>query len=114
MPTYDYQCQACGHRFEKFQPITSKPSRKCPVCAKLKAKRLIGTGAGVIFKGSGFYQTDYRSSSYKEAAKKDSQDIKGAGSSKAEDKSADKSPAKPADKSSTKSDATSAAASKKK
>ena len=109
MPTYDYECQACGHSFEKFQPITSKPSRKCPSCAKLKAKRLIGTGAGIIFKGSGFYQTDYRSASYKEAAKKDTpdtKDAKEAGSSKAEDKSADKSPAKPADKSSTKSDAT--------
>lgn len=72
MPTYDYECSECGHNFEKFQPITAKPIKKCPKCGKAKAKRLIGTGAGVIFKGSGFYQTDYRSSGYKDAAKKDS------------------------------------------
>lgn len=71
MPTYDYKCEACGHSFEKFQSITAKPVRKCPSCSKMKAKRLIGMGAGIIFKGSGFYQTDYRSSSYQEAAKKD-------------------------------------------
>ena len=73
MPTYDYQCGECGHQWEEFQSITARPKRKCPDCGKLKAKRLIGTGAGVIFKGSGFYQTDYRSASYKkgaEAAKK--------------------------------------------
>ncbi|MBS3733477.1 MAG: zinc ribbon domain-containing protein [Phycisphaerae bacterium] len=62
MPTYDYECQACGHAFEKFQSITARPVRKCPKCGRNKAKRLIGTGAGVIFKGSGFYQTDYRKS----------------------------------------------------
>ncbi len=69
MPTYDYECQACGHTFEKFQSITDKPIRKCPVCNKLKVRRLIGTGGGVIFKGSGFYCTDYRSDSYKSSAK---------------------------------------------
>jgi len=71
MPTYDYECQACGHTFEKFQSITASAIRKCPECKKLKVKRLIGTGAGVIFKGSGFYQTDYRSSSYQSDAQKD-------------------------------------------
>lgn len=71
MPTYDYECSACGHAFEKFQPITAKAIRKCPSCGKLKVRRLIGTGAGVIFKGSGFYQTDYRSESYKKDAAKD-------------------------------------------
>ena len=71
MPTYDYECKACGHTFEKFQSITASAVRKCPECGKLKVKRLIGTGAGVIFKGSGFYQTDYRSSSYQSDAKKD-------------------------------------------
>lgn len=71
MPTYDYECKACGHTFEKFQSITASAVRKCPECSKLKVKRLIGTGAGVIFKGSGFYQTDYRSSSYQSDAKKD-------------------------------------------
>lgn len=72
MPTYDYECQACGHKFEAFQSIKEGALRKCPECAKLKLKRLIGTGAGVIFRGSGFYETDYRSSSYKDAAKKES------------------------------------------
>jgi putative FmdB family regulatory protein len=72
MPTYDYRCDACGHAFEKFQSITAAPLRKCPKCGKNKVKRLLGTGAGVIFKGSGFYQTDYRSESYKSAAKAES------------------------------------------
>ena len=68
MPTYDYQCAACGHAFEQFQSITAAPLKKCPGCGKLKLKRLIGTGAGLIFKGAGFYETDYRSDSYKKAA----------------------------------------------
>jgi putative FmdB family regulatory protein len=71
MPTYDYVCKKCEHAWEEFQPITSKPKRKCPDCGKLSAKRLIGAGAGIIFKGSGFYQTDYRSSSYKKDAAAD-------------------------------------------
>lgn len=71
MPTYEYRCGNCGHEFEQFQSITAKPLRKCPKCGKNKLSRLIGTGAGVIFKGSGFYQTDYRSTSYKEAEKKE-------------------------------------------
>ena len=68
MPTYDYRCDNCGHELEAFQSITAKPLRKCPECGKLKLKRLLGTGAGLIFKGSGFYETDYRSDSYKKAA----------------------------------------------
>jgi len=71
MPTYDYLCDNCGHRFEKFQSITARPLRRCPKCGKRQLKRLIGTGAGIIFKGSGFYETDYRSESYKEAKKKE-------------------------------------------
>lgn len=71
MPTYDYQCDDCGHAFEKFQSITARPLRKCPTCGKSKVRRLIGSGAGVIFKGGGFYQTDYRSKSYKQAAERD-------------------------------------------
>ena len=71
MPTYDYACSACGHRFEEFQSITADALVKCPACKKKKLERLIGGGAGVIFKGSGFYQTDYRSESYKSAAKAD-------------------------------------------
>ena len=91
MPTYDYECSACGHQFEEFQPITAAPVRKCPLCGKRKVRRLIGTGGGVIFKGSGFYQTDYRSESYRKAAEKDkpsstkksSSDDGGAGGKKA-------------------------------
>lgn len=71
MPTYDYECQACGHVFEKFQSIKAPAVRKCPKCRKLKVRRLIGSGAGIIFRGSGFYQTDYRSDSYQKAARND-------------------------------------------
>jgi putative FmdB family regulatory protein len=67
MPTYDYACDSCDHQLEQFQSITAKPLKKCPQCGKMSLKRLIGSGAGVIFKGSGFYQTDYRSESYKKA-----------------------------------------------
>ena len=68
MPTYDYICENCDCRFEQFQAITAKPIRKCPKCGKLSVQRLIGAGAGIIFKGSGFYQTDYRSDSYKKGS----------------------------------------------
>ena len=71
MPTYDYRCDHCGHELEIFQSITESAKRKCPECGKLKLKRVIGSGAGIIFKGSGFYETDYRSSSYKKGAKAD-------------------------------------------
>jgi putative FmdB family regulatory protein len=71
MPTYDYRCARCGHEFELFQSITEKPKSRCPKC-KGKLKRLIGTGAGLLFKGSGFYQTDYRSEGYKRGAKEES------------------------------------------
>jgi putative FmdB family regulatory protein len=72
MPTYGYTCEKCGHEFDAFQSIRARPLRKCPECGKTALKRLIGTGAGIIFKGSGFYQTDYRSDSYKKAAEKES------------------------------------------
>ena len=72
MPTYDYQCEACGHAFELFQSMSAPVKRKCPECKKSKLKRLIGTGSGVLFKGSGFYETDYRSDSYKKAQREDS------------------------------------------
>jgi len=68
MPTYDYLCGACDHRFEEFQSITAEPLKKCPECGRAKLRRLIGPGAAVVFKGSGFYTTDYRSPSYQKAA----------------------------------------------
>jgi len=71
MPTYEYECDACGHRFEEFQQITDKPLRTCPNCKRRKLRRLIGAGAAVLFKGKGFYQTDYRSKDYTEKAKAD-------------------------------------------
>ena len=67
MPTYEYECLACTHQFEQFQSITAEPIKICPVCQGV-VKRLIGRGAGFIFKGSGFYQTDYRSSTYQKQA----------------------------------------------
>jgi putative FmdB family regulatory protein len=69
MPTYEYKCFACNHTFERFQSITAEPIKRCPECGKAKVKRLLGTGAGFVFKGSGFYITDYRSEGYKEKAK---------------------------------------------
>ena len=69
MPTYEYICENCGYEFEHFQSITARPLRKCPECGKRCLKRLIGCGSGVIFKGSGFYETDYRSESYTKAEK---------------------------------------------
>lgn len=71
MPTYEYECTACHHRFERLQPITAKASTACPRC-KRSARRLISAGAGLLFKGSGFYATDYRSSDYKKKAKAES------------------------------------------
>src|SRR3954466_11203936 len=104
MPTYEYKCTACGHTFEKFQSIMAEPIKRCPVCGKAKAKRLISAGAGLIFKGSGFYITDYRDAGYKDKAKADSADggksdggksgEDGAGESKPETKADSKSEGK--------------------
>ncbi|MEM7306167.1 MAG: zinc ribbon domain-containing protein [Planctomycetota bacterium] len=71
MPTYDYVCDACGHTLEIFQSMTESPKRKCPSCGRLKLRRQIGTGGGILFKGSGFYETDYRSESYRKDAAAD-------------------------------------------
>ena len=73
MPTYDYECGVCGHTCEVFQSISDARKRKCPECGKNGLKRLIGAGAGVIFKGGGFYETDYRSDAYKAKAKADTE-----------------------------------------
>jgi len=103
MPTYDYRCKNCEHEFELFQNMSDRVKRKCPECGKNTLERLIGTGAAVIFKGSGFYETDYRSESYKKAAKADSEKKKStseSGKSKTEAKSSNKKskPDKPAKK----------------
>ena len=91
MPTYDYKCNQCEHEWELFQPISAKPIHKCPECGKFKAKRVIAPGAGVIFKGPGFYQTDYRSDSYKKAAQADKKAAESATSSSSDNKSESKS-----------------------
>jgi putative FmdB family regulatory protein len=103
MPTYEYSCQKCGQNFEAFQSMRDEPFRECPkeLCrlpkwGHGKVKRLLGTGAGLIFKGSGFYTTDYRSQSYKEAAKKDSAPkAADAGEKSAASKEATKTPSPP-------------------
>lgn len=107
MPTYEYVCDACSHEFEQFQSITADPLKKCPKCGKSKLRRLISSGGAVLFKGSGFYETDYRSESYKKAAeaeKKPASDAKPAGDAKstsdsgskaADSKGGDSKPAEP-------------------
>jgi putative FmdB family regulatory protein len=76
MPTYEYVCDACEHNFDEFQSINDAPLKKCPKCKKQKLRRVFGTGAAILFRGSGFYQTDYRSESYKAGAKADSENTK--------------------------------------
>jgi putative FmdB family regulatory protein len=68
MPTYDYVCDSCRHQFEAFHSMKAEPLQKCPECGRKKLRRMIGPGAAIVFKGSGFYQTDYRSESYKKGA----------------------------------------------
>lgn len=89
MPTYDYRCKNCDHEFELFQSMSAGVKKKCPECKKMTLERLIGTGAAVIFKGSGFYETDYRSKSYTSDKEADSKAAKNASESKSE-KTADK------------------------
>lgn len=98
MPTYDYKCKSCDHAWEEFQSIKAPPTKKCPSCGKSKAQRQIGAGAGLIFRGSGFYITDYRSDSYKKSAEADkpsssSGETKSEAKSSSDSKSSDKSKA---------------------
>ena len=86
MPTYDYLCEACGHELEIFQGINDPVKKKCPECGKQKLQRQFGTGAAIVFKGSGFYQTDYRSEGYKKAAKADKKSSEGGGDKKSDKK----------------------------
>jgi putative FmdB family regulatory protein len=106
MPTYEYVCDACEHGFEEFQSFSEAPLKKCPKCGKLKLRRLFGSGAAILFKGSGFYQTDYRSESYKSAAKAEQEAAKpatGAADKTGTNGTADNGAAKPADKPAKKS-----------
>jgi putative FmdB family regulatory protein len=109
MPTYEYECDACGATFERFHSMTAKPIRTCPTCGKRKVRRLIGMGAGLIFKGSGFYATDYRSESYKNAAKADSPGSEKKADAKTEVKSGGKSETTSESKSEAKSESKPAA-----
>jgi putative FmdB family regulatory protein len=106
MPTYDYRCNACEHEFELFQSMSEGVKKKCPECGKLKLERLIGTGSALIFKGSGFYETDYRSKDYTKAKEADSKAAKE--TAKSDDskskKSDDKKPAKAESKPTKKTD----------
>jgi len=95
MPTYEYECQKCGHHYELYQSIKDGPKRTCPKC-RGRVKRLLGTGAGLIFKGSGFYSTDYRTPNYAAGAKKDAPATAStAASSKSDAAKSGSTPAKP-------------------
>jgi len=102
MPTYDYRCDACGHKFEELQSFSAAPLKTCPKCGADQLRRLFGTGAAILFKGGGFYETDYRSEGYKKAAEADSSAAKPAESKPAP--SANGSPASSAGSSPAKSD----------
>ncbi len=93
MPTYEYICENCGHEFEQFQSITAAALRKCPVCGRRGLKRLVGRGSGIIFKGPGFYQTDYRSESYKSGEKSEKGILDKSVKKETESKSKDADPA---------------------
>ena len=91
MPTYDYVCDGCGHAFELFQSMTDSVKKTCPKCKKKKLRRLIGAGGAIVFKGSGFYKTDYRSESYKKGAAADSGGKAESGSKKSDSGKSDSS-----------------------
>ena len=103
MPTYEYVCDACDHKFDELQSFSDAALTKCPECGKKKLRRLFGTGAAVLFKGSGFYETDYRSESYKSGAKAESDSSKPAEPAKTDgDSSSTKTESKPAVEKTTK------------
>jgi putative FmdB family regulatory protein len=104
MPTYDYICDDCKHEFEAFESIKADPQTICPSCQKVTLRRKIGAGAAILFKGSGFYLTDYRSDSYKKAAKADSDRSSGSSSPSTSTDSGTKSESKPAQSSGSASD----------
>jgi putative FmdB family regulatory protein len=89
MPTYDYECKSCEHTFELFQSINEPIKKKCPRCKRNSLRRLFGTGAALLFKGSGFYQTDYRSESYKKGAEAEKKASDGGSSKSSDSKPAD-------------------------
>jgi len=92
MPTYDYVCDACGHRFEEMQSFKDDPLKTCPKCKEDTLRRLFGTGAAILFKGSGFYETDYRSEGYKAKAKAEADASKPAESKPSESKPSESKP----------------------
>lgn len=101
MPTYDYICDSCGNEFEAFESIKADPQTVCPKCSESKLRRKIGAGAAIIFKGSGFYQTDYRSESYKKSAEADKPSDSSSKPADSAPKSTDSSPSKSEPKGST-------------
>lgn len=96
MPTYDYVCDACNHRFEEIQSFSAEVLKTCPACGEDKLRRLFGTGAAILFKGGGFYETDYRSDAYKSAAKSESEASKPAAADKPAASTSSTTPAAPA------------------
>ena len=104
MPTYDYVCDACGHKFEEMQSFKADILKTCPKCAKDSLRRLFGTGAAILFKGGGFYETDYRSDGYKSSEKADSAASKPAETSTTTSPSSTPTPATGGTKSPAKSD----------
>jgi putative FmdB family regulatory protein len=112
MPTYEYQCDACNHNFDEFQSMKDEPLTKCPKCKKKKLRRLIGAGTGFIFRGSGFYITDYRSEAYKADAKADAEASKPAAKAEGEAAKPAEAGSKDAGKKETKSTASEPAKSK--
>lgn len=93
MPTYEYRCEQCGHQFDELQSFKDEPLKVCPKCHQESLRRLFGTGAAILFKGSGFYETDYRSDSYKKAAKAEQDSTKNGSSTSGESKPAETKPA---------------------